>query len=179
MRKPSLIIQKSRVPKPALAICGWWVPKRPAFCLGRQATMVGTSGPDSIRGTDGPDVIMGLGGDDAITGGRGDDVICAGPNRASLERRWLVGIDFAQGGPGDDVIAGGPGVDRLYGNRGDDRIYGGRNRSFSYVYAGERHVAGEVLHDDVGNNRLVGGLGADRLTGPVPPNHLDGGPGSD
>ena len=33
-----------------------------ATCLGRRATITGTSGPDRIVGTPGPDVIVGLGG---------------------------------------------------------------------------------------------------------------------
>ena len=72
----------------------------PARCRGRVATLVGTSGRDTLRGTAGPDVIAGLGGNDVINGRGGNDVLCGGPGRDTL-----------RGGPGRDRVSGGPGRD--------------------------------------------------------------------
>ena len=43
------------------------------MCLGRAATIVGTSGDDIIEGTNGSDVIVGGRGADQLHGGSGDD----------------------------------------------------------------------------------------------------------
>jgi len=86
----------------------------PQQCDGRDATIVGTEGNDTLEGTPGDDVIVGLGGDDTITGGDGDDVICGGD-----------GDDSIWGGNGNDIIFGGNGSDRLNGDEGDDQIIGG------------------------------------------------------
>jgi Ca2+-binding RTX toxin-like protein len=99
----------------------------PVTCAGRQATIVGTPGPDRLVGTGGPDVIAGLGGNDLIDGRGGDDVLCGGP-----------GGDRIAGGPGDDWLVSGPPAaaggdhfgpaDVLEGGSGDDQ----------YVAAGSR-----------------------------------------
>ena len=65
-------------------------------CQGVPATLVGTSGNDSLVGSNRPDVIVGLAGNDRIRGLRGNDLVC-----------------------------GGPGADELVGGRGDDRLHGG------------------------------------------------------
>ena len=72
----------------------------PPRCAGRPATIVGTSGRDTLRGTSGRDVIVGLGGNDVIEGRGGNDVLCGGRGRDTL-----------RGGPGRDVVRGGPGRD--------------------------------------------------------------------
>lgn len=70
-------------------------------CLGRPATIVGTSGADTITGTSGPDVIVAGPGDDTVRAGGGDDLVCAGD--------------------GSDLVYGGLGADALYGQR--DRYF--------------------------------------------------------
>jgi CSLREA domain-containing protein len=74
------------------------------LCLGRPATIVGTSGADDLSGGLGRDVFLGLGGNDEFQG--------------SLD------IDRACGGNGDDRLIGGPGDDRLTGSRGRDVLLG-------------------------------------------------------
>ena len=86
-------------------------------CLGRSATIVGTSGAETLVGTDGPDVIVGRGGADVIAGRRGGDRICAGG-----------GDDVARGGDGGDVLSGGSGHDDLDGEHGRDVANGGDGR---------------------------------------------------
>jgi hypothetical protein len=78
---------------------------QPAFCKGRQATVIGTAEADDLVGTDGPDVIAALGGDDEVSGLKGKDLIC--------------------GGTGKDKLRGGKGKDRLLGQGGKDKLRGG------------------------------------------------------
>ena len=75
----------------------------PPTCEGEKATIVGTTGPDTMEGTPKRDVIVGLAGDDVIHGRGGNDLVC-GSN----------GSDRFFGGPGDDQLFGG--LDRM----GDD-----------------------------------------------------------
>ena len=118
------------------------LPTVPSRCLGRQATMIGTDGPDMLVGTPGDDVIMGLGGDDVIRGYGGNDRICAGDGndtvRGARGRDRILGEagddtlrggrdrDQIQGGDDDDTIRGGWGDDSLFGDDGTDAIFGGR-----------------------------------------------------
>lgn len=53
----------------------------PPPCLGFQATIVGTDGPDTITGTEGNDVIVGVDGDDYIWGLGGHDILCGGQGK--------------------------------------------------------------------------------------------------
>lgn len=84
-----------------------------ASCEGKQATLVGTAGADSLRGTAAADVIVSGGGEDRIVAGSGDDLVCAGP-----------GADTVRGGDGGDRIRGGLSADRLFGGPGDDLLAG-------------------------------------------------------
>ena len=72
----------------------------PPRCRGREATVFGGNGADTLTGTSGDDVIAGLGGNDIIDGGGGNDTICG-----------EAGDDQITGGPGNDVIDGGEGTD--------------------------------------------------------------------
>jgi RTX calcium-binding nonapeptide repeat (4 copies) len=72
----------------------------PPTCDGRQATIVGSAGPDRLVGTSGADVIWAGPGDDLVNGGSGADVIC--------------------GNGGDDRLMGDNGADRIFGGGGND-----------------------------------------------------------
>jgi hypothetical protein len=92
-------------------------------CRGQAATLLGTSGPDTIDGTEFQDVIVGLGGNDTIRGLGAQDRICGG---AGADR--IVGgsgADRLSGNGGRDRISGGPGGDNLNGGPGRDRCNGG------------------------------------------------------
>ncbi|MGZ5359602.1 MAG: calcium-binding protein [Solirubrobacterales bacterium] len=78
-------------------------------CGGRDATLIGTEGMDSLRGTRGRDVTAGLAGADKITGLGGDDVLCGGIGKDVL--RGAAGRDRLIGGRGRDVCSGGKGSD--------------------------------------------------------------------
>ncbi len=77
-------------------------------CQSRDATIVGTDGPDLIVGTNGPDVISAGAGDDTIRGLDGNDLICAGA--------------------GDDLVNGGLGNDSVMGESWQDEIHVGHPR---------------------------------------------------
>ncbi|HVL96204.1 MAG TPA: Ig-like domain-containing protein [Solirubrobacteraceae bacterium] len=104
-------------------------------CMGRTATIVGTSKAESGRrrivGTKRADVIVAKGGGDAVLGRGGNDLICAG-----------AGNDRVDGGAGNDRIQGDGGKDRLKGGKGNDRLSGGN-----------------------GGDRLDGGPGTDSCDG--------------
>ena len=118
-------------------------------CDGRIATIVGTSGDDTLKGTDGPDVIVGLGGFDTIRGRGGDDVICGnGPTYNGPGEGAPTG-DNLYGGPGKDVLVGGPGDDFLYGGAGNDRLEGGTGYDYLVPGAGDDRVDGGPQLDTV------------------------------
>lgn len=119
-------------------------PAAGAACQGREATIVGTSGDDTLEGTDHNDVIVGGRGDDRITGLGRKDVICGGAGRDVIDAGSLH--DEVWGGADDDRIDGGRNDDDLYGGTGDDVIRGG---------------PGDPDKTDL----LFGGPGADRLIG--------------
>ena len=117
-------------------------------CLGEKATIVGTSGDDTLRGTDERDVILGLGGQDEIRSGGGDDIVCAG--RAN---------DFVAAGGGNDSVSGGSGSDTIELGEGVFCIPCPLNPQIGYGNSGDD----EISTDNAGE--LVGGSGDDLLVG--------------
>jgi Tol biopolymer transport system component len=120
-----------------------------ATCHGFPATIVGTSGNNTINGTSGPDVIQGLGGKDTINGLGGSDVIC--------------------GGGGDDILNGGGGSDLLFGDKGDDTLQGGKGSDTLEGGAGK-----DTLQGGKGDDTLRGGTGNDTLNGGDDTDNCDG-----
>ncbi len=175
----------------------------PPSCGGRTATVVGTTGDDTLRGTRRADVVVALAGDDSVDGGGGDDLVCGGS-----------GVDRIDGGAGDDRLLGqGDRLDRgpagttltgdvLDGGPGDDVLDGGRDtrradtrlRPDRYSWASA--TAGVVVDatgrsgraTGSGTDRLqlqAGGIGLvgspydDRITGSPGADRIDGGAGGD
>jgi hemolysin type calcium-binding protein len=91
-------------------------------CQGKVATIVGTSGADTLRGTRRADVIVAKAGADTIKARGGRDRICAGGGNDAVLAAG--GGDRVAGGGGDDDIAGAVGDDRLRGGKGNDTILG-------------------------------------------------------
>jgi hypothetical protein len=89
----------------------------PATCKGRQATVIGTAGNDSLNGTAGIDVVAALAGKDKVRGLGGNDLICGG-----------TGKDNLKGGGGKDTLLGEGGKDRLSGGGGKDVCKGGKGK---------------------------------------------------
>jgi rod shape-determining protein MreB len=121
-RSPALIAVLGTVLALALPTGGATHAGTTLRCLGKRATVVGTTGDDRLRGTPRDDVIVGMGGDDRIDGAGGNDRIC-------------------EAGPGSAVVIGGPGNDRVSasseggvtarGGAGDDIVrLGGEGDSF-------------------------------------------------
>ena len=122
-------------------------------CMGYTATIVGTTGNDTVYGNpSATDVVSLLGGNDYYVEDSSNDIVCLGtgddqlrarsarvrqrhrPGRARQRRhRGLLGRGTLIGGDGDD---------QLFGNDGND-----------------------VLQGEAGNDYLVGGLGSDSVTG--------------
>ncbi len=155
-------------------------------CEGLQATLVGTTGADTITGTSGDDVIVALGGNDEIDAGAGNDRVCAGD-----------GNDVVRPGIGNDRVFGESGVDTLsYSDSltavtvdlANRRATGsGNDEAFTF-----ENVTGSPHHDFLGGNGaanriegghgndvIVGGGGADKLFGEDGEDYLRGGKGAD
>jgi len=111
-----------------------------ASCRGVTATIVGTTGNDTLGGTGGRDVIAALGGSDTIASSAGRDLICAGS-----------GNDYVGAGSAADRVLGGAGKDRLLGRGGADVLKG--------------NGGNDVLKGNRGPDRLRGGGGIDRCRG--------------
>ena len=169
---PALRFQRTFSPSSPLVLAAdtdntgsirWFAVDLPVRCDGRQATIVGTDGPDELIGTAGADVIQAFGGDDVIRAGRGRDVVCAG-----------AGDDDVRAGRGKDRVFGGPGDDRISGGRGGDRVWAG---------AGTDVILGEAGRDELnggrGGDAVRGGPGSDVLRGGRGPDSLWGGTGDD
>lgn len=119
-------------------------------CDGREATLVGTPGPDTLVGTAGSDVIVAREGNDVIRALGGDDVVCAGK--------------------GNDTIYGGNGFDIIYGAQGNDTIYSaaGSTPLERQDVRGARMFGGagnDIIYGSNRWDRMQGGLGTDQLFG--------------
>lgn len=117
-------------PEPAAAAAA-------ATCKGKQATLVGTNGSDTIRGTGKRDVIAALKGKDKVSGLAGNDLVCAG-----------AGKDKVNGGAGNDKLLGQKGNDTLKGGKGKDTLKGGAGK--------------DTLKGGPGKDKLNGGAGKDK-----------------
>ncbi len=134
------------------------------FCNGELATIVGTSGFDTLEGTDGHDVIVGLGGSDWIYDRAGNDTVCAGS-----------GNDVIYGAEDDDWIDGGGGVDTIDFRLAPvpvtlDLRLGRADATGSHDTLIRFESAQGSNHDDVilgtnGDNLLRGGGGRDHIYG--------------
>lgn len=109
-------------------------------CLGREATVVGTPGDDTLRGTNPLGEVVFLdSGNDTYNGTGGDDVVCGGAGR-----------DKIRGAGGNDALSGGPGRDQLSGGEGNDIVRGNGGRDY--------------IAEGAGDDRVDGGQGKDWLT---------------
>ena len=160
------------------------------WCNGRRATIVGTSGDDTLRGTPGDDVVVAYAGNDVIDTYGGRDVVCAGAGNDRIDTG--EGDDEIRAGDGDDTVDAGPGRDRVHGDGGDDVLAGGADRDAVYGGAGDDEVrvdeghdwgfgsgGRDVLYGSHFTDRLYGGADDDELYGIGGTNLLDGGTGID
>ena len=90
-----------------------------AKCLGKQATIVGSTGDDVLKGTFRRDVINARGGSDEVKSVGKGDTVCGGR-----------GPDHLKGGEGDDVLSGGKGEDTLDGGADTDTCNDSANTTY-------------------------------------------------
>lgn len=150
----------------------------------------GGPGPDRLAGGGGSNQLDGGSGSDRVTGGRRSDLLEGGP-----------GADRVFGRSGDDEIHGGTGADRLYGGSGADvlvatdsaaagtrdRLDGGTGTDRASYFGRREGVTATVRGGGLPGERdvfrsiegLIGGSGADTLTGDDRANRLEGGTGAD
>jgi Ca2+-binding RTX toxin-like protein len=98
----------------------------------QMASIIGTSGADTLRGGSDSDRVRGRRGDDDLFGGPGDDTV--------------------RGGRGDDTVHGGLGTDDLWGGRGCDifsfgTVFGSRSGLAYSVDTGVGEGARDVILD--------------------------------
>lgn len=162
---------------------------KPAFCRGRRANVLGTSGDDVLKGGYDSVIVAGAGDDKVRAGskaviclGSGDDELRAGDD---ADKRPLV-----FGGSGNDRIKsggriiGGPGRDeinatssaRVFAGPGDDdvRAFGGFEINGGAGDDTLKARSGGRLNGGPGNDHLIGSDTVGDLT-----DILDGGPGDD
>ncbi len=129
------------------------------------------SGNDIVNGGEADDSLVGAGGNDTVNGGAGTDNLYGD-----------AGTDILNGGAGDDVLDSGAGPDSLNGGPGTDVA--------SYLLRTQPIAADLDGQDDDGENgekdtiatdveNIMGGKGADTITGNSEDNHLQGNDGND
>jgi Ca2+-binding RTX toxin-like protein len=153
----------------------------------------GFAGKDTINSGAGNDLIYGNLGSDTVSSSDGDDTIYGGQNDgpASLDilgrLKAMEGIEYIDGGGGNDLIYGqfgdeyilaGSGNDTVYGGQGDDSILGTTgdnlvfgNRGDDYILVGDGSDTvwgggGKDWIDAIGGNDLIyGNQGSDTIVG--------------
>ena len=167
----------------------------------------GGDGTDTVDGGEGDDVLFATTGNDTVVGGPGSDVLSyAGLNAAvkvslgTTAAQNTIGagtdtistVEHLVGGNGGDILTGSMAANTITGGMGDDVINGSLGRD-TVSYAGA--TAGEPITVDLrlitkqgtgmGFDKLakvenvIGGAGADRLTGNELANTLVGNAGTD
>lgn len=147
--------------------------------------LIGTIARDKLTGSAGPNTLWGRGGHDELFGGDGNDVL-----------HGEAGNDRLDGGNGDDTHNGGDDNDTLFANAGadaynggtgtDEANYDGRTEGLTIDIDGNADDGSATdgpagARDNVGVDveNVVGGSGADSITGSSADNVLHGGFGAD
>src|SRR2546421_1098220 len=125
------------------------------------STVKGGLGNDDLRGGAGNDSIDGGDGIDSLEGRAGNDIVVGG-----------AGNDALQGGVGNDVLDGGLGADQIRGGEGTDTVtYASRTAAVTVdltdavAEVADDGQVGEKDFDHADIENVIGGAGADELTG--------------
>ena len=145
-------------------------------------TINGNQYVDSLWGDSGNDVLNGAGGNDFLYGGTGSHTLNGGAGSDTLYGQ--TGNDILNGGEGDDTLIAGSGSDTLDGGLGIDTAnYSEQTKAVSVVLNGATYstlkVNGIKTDRLINIENIIGGSGADSLTGDGNDNTLDGGAGND
>ena len=131
-----------------------------------RTTISGGTGNDRLTGGDGNDFLTGDDGNDTLAGGNGDDALIGG-----------AGNDTLKGGAGSDFLLGLDGVDTASYADHAAVVVSINDESDD----GNASDGPAGLRDDVDTSveNLIGGSGADTLTGSELTNRITGGAGAD
>ena len=135
-------------------------------CLGKPATIFGSSLDEQLGGSNGDDVIHGLGGNDVIGGFGGNDRICGGPGHELMFPGQ--GRDRLDGGGGNDTISwNDQGIHRrVLGSLGARRARGGTGLdTWRAIEAMAGSPYGDVLTGSSKGDLILGLSGVDRILG--------------
>ena len=147
--------------------------------------ITGGAGADNITGNSVANEIDGGSGNDVIDAGSGNDVIYGGDGLDLLFGG--AGNDVVNAGSGDDIIANGDGRgnDTYDGGQGVDFMRYGSAFNTITVALADGQTAGTASGTDIGIDlifnieNVIGGVGADNITGNSARNIIDGGAGND
>ncbi|MCV2889289.1 Hint domain-containing protein [Ruegeria aquimaris] len=138
---------------------------------------------DTIDGGDGDDLIVGGEGADSIQAGAGNDVVYGGldprfPDALNIrddgtdgpaDPETTNGLDFIDGGDGDDTLYGQDDNDTILGGSGNDWVDGGIDQDSIEGGDGNDTLLGrhgeDEIHGGTGNDVILGGTEADVLYG--------------
>lgn len=150
---------------------------------GGNDTIDGGLDDDTIEGGDGADMIVGGEGADSILAGTGDDVVYGGldprfPDNLNIrddgtdgpaDPETTNGLDFIDGGDGNDTLYGQDDNDTILGGAGDDLVDGGIDQDSIEGGDGNDTLLGghgeDEIHGGTGNDVILGGTEADVLYG--------------
>jgi Ca2+-binding RTX toxin-like protein len=154
------------------------------------ATIIGSSGNNTLRGGNGRDLLRGLSGNDTLLGLGGEDILDGGNGQDTLDGGNRN--DTLDGGSGNDSLNGGSGADTLRGGDGNDVYVVDNSRDRTVERAGEgidtvQASLGWVLGNNLENliltgNQAINGTGNtldNVITGNSANNRLDGQTGND
>jgi Ca2+-binding RTX toxin-like protein len=135
-------------------------------------TLDGGNGNDVIHGGPAPETIVGGVGNDIVDGGGGDDKLANGVQSVTC---------FPECGPvGRNARSEFDGGDVYIGGSGDDVTrLDARQDNLTITLDGLANDGHPGENDNVQTESVVGGSGADSITGDGGPNTLVGGPGND
>jgi Ca2+-binding RTX toxin-like protein len=149
--------------------------------------VTGSEHRDELYGDDNDNILSGEGGDDLIKGGGGADRLLGGDGGDTLV---ADGLDFVDGGDGNDIIAFeddvrfGLGVDvDLSEGRFDWDVLGPSGHHLTRNIVNVENVAGtsglDIITGNDADNLLLGYDGFDRINGGDGVDTIDGGDGDD
>jgi Ca2+-binding RTX toxin-like protein len=124
--------------------------------------VIGGTGADTIAGGATANVLSGNAGNDVLDGGAGNDAL--------------------NGGEGDDALIGGDGDDTLDGGNGIDTVSYAANsaaQNINLTLATAQTISAGDVDTIINVENVIGGTGADTITGTDSANMLDGGAGND